>query len=144
MIHWKRNHPAGSFDHFMLELFPENARTDGRGRITLDTRVEGRAWREVFERLTAADEVHDIGELAAAAVGGAAAESAGPKCEGPKCEATERHAVDREADEDEADVDSMELTDGPVEQIVLELFESERKYNEFLQVVAIGHSFYRP
>ena len=62
MIYWKREHPAGSFEEFVLDVFPENASTDDGGYITLDARVEGYKWREVFDRLRHTDELHEMGE----------------------------------------------------------------------------------
>jgi hypothetical protein len=46
---WKAEHPRGSFEEFMLDIFPENTSMLPTGEVILDPRVEGPSWRGAFE-----------------------------------------------------------------------------------------------
>ena len=60
VIAWKRRNPTGTFERFMRENFKENTRVED-GRVVLDERVQGEAWRGTFQRLTAQDQLHELG-----------------------------------------------------------------------------------
>jgi len=73
IIDWKRVNTQGTFEEFMLDVFPENTNVDvdGHGRVELDPRVEGNDWRGRFESISSTDARHDIPEPpSAAAVSG--------------------------------------------------------------------------
>ena len=62
IITWKRQHTDGSFEQFMREHFPENAKVVG-GQVILDKRVQGDAWRGRFDRLHASTVLHVLGPV---------------------------------------------------------------------------------
>ena len=60
VIAWKRRNPTGTFERFMRENFKENTRVED-GRVVLDERVQGGAWRGTFQRPPAQDKLHELG-----------------------------------------------------------------------------------
>ena len=64
IIEWKRKHEGGEFSQYLKEVCPENIRFAADDSVEwIDDRLLGPKWKGAFVRLTASDELHELGEL---------------------------------------------------------------------------------